>query len=55
MDFDVVSLLSIFSFFFSFFFSEKQTQTHTHKHKGVISTWFPSPLCVYLFLKKENQ
>ena len=51
MDFDVVSLLSIFSFFFS----EKQTQTHTHKHKGVISTWFPSPLCVYLFLKKKNQ
>ena len=54
MDFDVVSLLSIFSFSF-FFFRETNTNTHTHKHKGVISTWFPSPLCVYLFLKKKNQ
>ena len=48
MDFDVVSLLSIFSFFFS----EKQTQTHTHKHKGVISTWFPSLVCVFVSQKK---
>ena len=51
MDFDVVSLLSIFSFFF---FRETNTNTHTQTQGSDFNVVSLSFVCVFVSQKKES-